>query len=279
LTVCLVVLGKHIETLQFIEVLLGDEPALEPEERFYQRLLAGDGTEAADMAEDGLRQQALGAYYDSVAIKALALAHTDAAQGKLSQEKQLKIRDTIEEVVEDLRDHHEQTDKPAAGGEAAPRAAQTASVAVLCVASRSPLDEAACVLLAQLLERHGLPARVQPAADVISAKSFKIDARDAPLVCLSYFGVVGSPAHVRYLIRRLRRVMPNARFLAGFWMLAGQQEKAEEWRAAVGAHLVATSLAQALAICVAEAQTRGVRVLEGSRSAAAAETLASPALA
>jgi hypothetical protein len=54
-----VVLGRHIETLQFIEVLLGDEPALEPEERFYQRLLAGDGTEAADMTEQGLRDRTL----------------------------------------------------------------------------------------------------------------------------------------------------------------------------------------------------------------------------
>src|SRR5207237_1435026 len=52
LTVCLVVLGKHIEALNFLEVLLGDEPALQPEERFYQRLLAGDATEAADQAED-----------------------------------------------------------------------------------------------------------------------------------------------------------------------------------------------------------------------------------
>lgn len=104
LTVCLVVLGRHIEALQFIEVLLGDEPALEPEERFYQRLLAGDGTEAADMAEQGLREQSLSAYYDAVPMRALGLAQGDAAQGKLTREKQLKVRDTIEEVVEELRE-------------------------------------------------------------------------------------------------------------------------------------------------------------------------------
>ena len=109
-------------------------------------------------------------------------------------------------------------------------------------------------MLTQLLEKHGLPALAQPFADVSSARSFKIDAPDAPLVCLSYFGSGANPAHVRYLIRRLRRVMPNARFLAGFWMLLGQDDKAEEWRVAVGAHLVATSLSQALAICVSEAQ-------------------------
>jgi hypothetical protein len=69
---------------------------------------------------------------------------------------------------------------------------------VLCVASRSPLDEAASVMLAQLLGKHGLTARVQPFADVSS--SVKIDAPDAPLICLFYFGSASNPAHVRFLI-------------------------------------------------------------------------------
>ena len=115
LTVCLVVLGRHIEALQFIEVLLGDEPALEPHERFYQRLLAGDDTEAADMAEAELKKKSLSAYYDAVAMPALALAQTDAAHGKLSQEKQLEICDTVEEVVEDLSDYEDKD--PESGAE------------------------------------------------------------------------------------------------------------------------------------------------------------------
>jgi predicted PurR-regulated permease PerM len=266
LTVCLVVLGTHIEALQFIEVLLGDEPALEPEERFYQRLLAGDDTEAADMAEKQLKDHTLSSYYDAIPMRALALAQTDAAHGKLSHDKQLEVRDTIEEVVEDLREYADQTpdDHTKSHADAPIIASQNLTGTwrvnhpVLCVASRSPLDEAASVMLAQLLEKHGLPALVQPFADVSSARSFKIDAPDAPLVCLSYFGAIANPAHVRYLVRRLHRVMPNARFLAGFWMLEGQQEKAEEWRAAVGAHLVATSLSKALAVCVGEAQAHVV---------------------
>jgi hypothetical protein len=243
-------------------VLLGDEPALEPAEKFYQRLLAGDDTEAADMAETQLSKQRLASYYDTIPMRALALAQTDAAQGKLSHEKQLEVSDTIEEVVEDLSDHEdtasqEHTD-PGIDVPIIPTESLTGrwhvDHPVLCVASRSPLDEAASVMLAQLLAKHGVPARVQPFADVSSARTVKIDAPDAPLVCLSYFGSVSNPAHVRFLIRRLRRIMPNARFLAGFWMLLGQDEKAEEWRAAVGAHLVATSLSQALQICVGEAQ-------------------------
>ena len=116
-------------------------------------------------------------------------------------------------------------------------------------------------MFAQLLAKQGLSARVQPFTDVVTARAFKIDAPDAPLVCLSYFGSAGNPAHVRYLIRRLRRVMPNALFVAGFWMLRDEEEKAEEWRAAVGAHLVATSLSQAVAICVKEARAHAVDAL------------------
>ena len=112
LTVCLVVLGRHIEALEFIEVLLGDEPALEPEERFYQRLLAGDATEAADQAEKQLKEQSLSAYYDSVPMKAFALAQTDAANGKLPRDKQLAMRDTMAEIVDDLADYANEAPNP-----------------------------------------------------------------------------------------------------------------------------------------------------------------------
>ena len=262
LTVCLVVLGRHIDALNFIEVLLGDQPALQPQERLYQRLLAGDDTEAADMAEEQLKQRSLSAFYDSIAMPALALAQTDAAHGKLTHEKQLEIYDTIEEVAEhlsDFEDRDPQQEAPANASVVAPGPGNligpwAVDYPVLCVASRSPLDQAACTMFAQVLDKHGLRARVQPFTDVQSARSFKVDAPDASLVCVSYLGLVGNPAHVRHVIRRLRRVMPNARFLAGFWMLVGEEAKAEEWRLAVRADLVATSLSDALKVCLNEAR-------------------------
>ena len=73
------------------------------------------------------------------------------------------------------------------------------------------------------------------------------------MICLSYFGAVGNPAHVRFLIRRLKRMMPNAKFLAGYWMLGEDPGKGEDWKTAVGAHFVATSLTDAVAVCVREA--------------------------
>ena len=102
LTVCLVVLGKHIEALEFIAVALGDEPALKPEEQFYQRLLAGNAIEAAAEAEDQLKEQSLLEFYEAVPMRALGLAQVDAASGKLSLEKQAQLRDGIADVVEDL---------------------------------------------------------------------------------------------------------------------------------------------------------------------------------
>ena len=252
LTVCLVVLGRHIEALQFIDILLGDEPALDHDESFYQRLLSGNATEAADQAERQLKEMSLSSYYDSVPLQALALAQTDAVMGKLPMEKQQAIRDTLAEVVDALSDFG---DEGAGAGNNQLASAITAgpvSRPILCIASRSPLDEAASLMLVHLLEKHGLAAQSQPFADVAIAKAVKIDATDAPLVCLSYFGTGANPAHVRYLIRRLKRRMPKTKFLAGYWLLGTDAQKSEDWKTAVGAEFVATSLADAVAISVRE---------------------------
>ena len=112
-------------------------------------------------------------------------------------------------------------------------------------------------MLAHLLDKHGIAAWVQPFADIAGAKDFKVDTLDAPLVCISYFGSSSRPAHVRYVIRRLRRLMPGAKFLACFWLLGEDPGKVEEWRTSVGADFVATSLAEALAICVREGAQDG----------------------
>lgn len=280
LTVCLVVLGKHIESLRFIEILLGDEPALEPEERFYQRVLAGDANEAADQAEQQLKTTALSDYYDDVPMKALLLAQADAANGKLSRDKQVEIRDTIEEIVEDLDEfpdeaprlknaeaEEEKAEAHYGGDKAAVALLHSAPVLsrgqlpdawqlpcpVLCVPSRSALDESACLMLAQLLEKHGIGAWVQPFADVATPKNLRIAATDSPLVFLSYFGTASRPAPVRYLVRRLKRMMPQAKFMVGFWMLGDDRKKVEEWTKAVGADYGVTSLKEATAAVVAAA--------------------------
>ena len=83
LTLCLVVLGRHVERLEFLDIILGDRPPLTPVESFYQRILAGDPDEARAQAELMLKDRSLSSYYDEVAMKGLQLAAADAARGVL----------------------------------------------------------------------------------------------------------------------------------------------------------------------------------------------------
>ena len=108
LTVCLVVLGRHVERLAFLDVMFGDRPALSPPEIFYQRMLAGDPTEATEKAEEFLKERSLSSYYDEVAIKGLQLAQSDLERDVLDQSRLGKVRDTVIEFVNDLSDQTDQ---------------------------------------------------------------------------------------------------------------------------------------------------------------------------
>jgi hypothetical protein len=111
LTICLVVLGRHVDRLKFLDVLLGDQPALTPSELAYQRMLAGDPTEATEQAQNFLNEKPLIVYYDEVLMGGLKLAQSDAERGSLDQERMQRIRDAVAEIVDDLSAHH---DKPEA---------------------------------------------------------------------------------------------------------------------------------------------------------------------
>jgi len=107
-------------------------------------------------------------------------------------------------------------------------------------------------MLAQILEKRAIKAVVQSIETSRTIKNLLVDVPDAQLVCLSYFGSADKPAHVRYQIRRFKRASPQARFLACFWMLDGDSAKVENWKVAVGADFVATSLDRAAQICTQE---------------------------
>jgi predicted PurR-regulated permease PerM len=285
-TVCLVVLGRHVEHLAFLEVILGDEPALAPEENFYQRMLAGDPHEAADQAEQFLKERSLSAFYDEVAIPGLALAQMDLSYWLLDAEKLAQIRETIHEVVDDLSDHddevpatksapkNEDADPPAspqADGEsnALPAVVEKQELApawrddtpVLCIGGRSPLDEAAATMLSQLLEKHGIGVRCEPREALATANIFRLETTGVLMVCLSYLDT-SRVAEMRYLVRRVRRKLPHALILAGFWGLpndlADENDRpGKDFQSSVGADLYATSLRQAVDLCIEAARIKG----------------------
>ena len=119
LTLCLVVLGRHVERLEFLDVILGDRPALTPVESFYQRMLAGDPDEARDQAEVLLRDRPLSSYYDEVALKGLQLAANDAARGVLTETQLERIKVSMHELIEDLDEHDDKEPESKDAAEAA----------------------------------------------------------------------------------------------------------------------------------------------------------------
>ena len=102
LTVCLVVLGRHVERLWYLDVLLGDQPALAPPEIFYQRMLAGDPAEAIDQGWQFLKERALITYYDEVALAGLLLAQEDLSRGTLDRARQSEVGAALRTVVDRL---------------------------------------------------------------------------------------------------------------------------------------------------------------------------------
>jgi predicted PurR-regulated permease PerM len=248
LTMCLVVLGRHVERLQFLEVLLGDQPALAPEESFYQRILADDPDEAAHQAEAFLKEQPLSAYYDQVAIKGLALAQLDVNRGTLDHEQRVRLKSAVDDIIDDLSGHEDAaaTDIKEGEPDAAPMAPvlSDAELApswrgkpVLCVAGRGSLDEASAAMLAQLLEKHGIGSRVVPREAVSARHLDQLDVVGVQMACLCYLEP-GTFANARYLVRRLRRRLPKATMMAGFWTLTVEQAEERDALGATGVDIV-----------------------------------------
>ncbi len=254
LTMCLVVLGRHVEHFQFLEVLLGDRPALAPEERFYQRLLADDPDEAAHQAEGFLKHNPLSVYYDEVAIKGLALAQLDVNRGMLDHAQRVRVKEAVEWVIDDLSDHSDEsaTSPGAPEGERPPAVLTPEELApswretpVLCIAGRGSLDEAAAAMLAQLLENRGIGTRVVSSDAVSVANLTRLDVAGVQMAFLSYLEP-GSFTNPRYLVRRLRRRLPRAMIVAGLWTLTAQEAVDRDALAATRADCVVTSLRQAV---------------------------------
>jgi predicted PurR-regulated permease PerM len=278
LTVCLVVLGRHVERLAFLDVMFGDRPALSPAEIFYQRMLAGDPTEATEKAEEFLKERSLSSYYDEVAIKGLQLAQSDLERDVLDQSRIGKVRDTVIEFVNDLSDQTDQEptgDRATADAEAA--AAVEAAAAepvpadlpilqpdelpiewkgdnpVLCIAGRTALDEAAGIMFAQLCNVHGLRTRVEGPEVLSTNNIFRLESEGVALVCLSYLNAP-NPAQIRYAVRRLRRKLSQARIMVGLWSGLDGMEGTEALRESSKADLFASTLREATRTCIEAAQ-------------------------
>jgi predicted PurR-regulated permease PerM len=256
LTLCLLVLGRHVEQFEFLDVVLGDQPPLTLEESFYQRMLAADPDEAARQAEEFLKERPLSAYYDEVAIKGLALAQLDADRGALDHERCTRIKQAVDVVIDDLSDHTEVSPPSAKENlveiEVPSQALSEEEIdsawrrhTVLCIAGRGSLDEAAAAMLEQLLEQRGISGRVVSSEAVSAANIIRLDMMEVNIACLSHLEPSGF-TNARYLIRRLRRKLPRVQILVGLWMLSEEDAKRSDALRETGADLVVTSLREAV---------------------------------
>ncbi|MCJ2082784.1 AI-2E family transporter [Methylobacterium sp. J-090] len=268
ITVCLVVLGRHIERLWFLDVILGDQPALSPPEIFYQRMLAGDPAEAIDQGELFLKARALVTYYDEVVLAGLLMAQEDLARGALDRERQGEVGTSLRTVVTRLgtrpvrraksgRSKTGNSETSAAVAAVGPDRQVAAIVRaqadlapgwrgprpVLCVSSRGPFDEAATLMLSQILGQHGLAAQVMSMAALRQGEQPPV-VEGIAMVCFSYLEPV-SLSQIRLNVRQARRAIPGVRVLVGFWR-ERDPSTLERLRRTVSADVLVTSLNGAL---------------------------------
>jgi len=236
LTVCLVVLGRYVPQLKFLEILLGNEPVLSPEETLYQRLLAQDPEEATEQAEDFAREKSISAFCDEVAVPALVMAQSDSDRGALSRERRAVIAAGMATLLDNLA---EDTAVDVDSGD-------FGQPTIACLAGRNELDLAAAWLLQHLLRLRGHRVIVFSPDAVSTFNIERLPLQGVAVVCLSLVSTSGA-ARARYLVRRIRRRSRRARLLIGFWGQNPARFSVEEAAVATAADAVVTTLAAALA--------------------------------
>ncbi len=263
LTVCLVVLGRHVDRLEFLDVLFSNRPALTPVENFYQRMLADDPEEAQEHAEMILQECSLSAYYDDVVLKGLELAARDAARGVLTPDQKADIRASITALVEDLEEREDGLPEPSRTPKLLPPvegdiACSSEPIpdpspddlpevwrregAVLLVAGRGFLDGAATAIADQLLRKRGFGTRQVPFAEVARVRLAAWDPGTPQAVCVISLALSGEPAHLSRLVARVRRKLETVPVVAGLWRLDEPVFSDESLRAKLGADDHVTSL-------------------------------------
>ena len=258
LTLLLVVLGRHVERFSFLAVLFGDAPPLTPAEGFYHKVVSGHVHEATEQAYTLLHEQSLVAYYDEVALPGLRLFQGDLNQELLPLDNVARIVATIDKIIELANDYEEASDEGVEAHDHAPAIATSLSpdlvksdALVLCVAGRSPFDRPAADMLTQLLARQSVETRIVATEQLSPSRLPDLAADAVAIACLSYIAADEIPGHLRLAIRRLRRLFPRVKILVGLWTYEDEEEGAlARLPGELGADMVATSLAEAVDICL-----------------------------
>jgi hypothetical protein len=248
LTVCLAVIGRYVPSLRFLGVLLSDEEVLTPEKRFYQRLLAADVEEAAEVAEEFLKGKTLDELYDVVIVPALALAKADNLAGRLGEEQQEFVFENCRLLVEDIAPRAkeiiagENGSRHRLNGKERPAEnAPAVEPKVLALPAHGPADEIAALMLSQLMVERDVPARAVSAEALASERLELAGGEKIDVVCVVALRSEGF-IHARYLCKRLRAQFPDLRIVAA---IISDDKDREERDLSAWTNEVAASLSEA----------------------------------
>jgi predicted PurR-regulated permease PerM len=224
LTVCVVVLGRHVPHLSFLHILLGDQPVLTPDAHLYQRLLAMDDPEARLVAQQYRHEHSLLELYDSVIIPAITLAEQDRHKGALDPDREEFLFQVLREMI---ADSSEQTETAEQGHATYPR--QTVGLAsggrVFSLPAHDEADEIAAAMLAQLLEQVGYATITLPLGSSFQTTLALIEPAQNDIFCISAVPPFAF-AQARTLGRELRVKFPGVKVVIGVWGFAGETKRA-----------------------------------------------------
>ncbi len=235
LTVCLLVIGKHVPELSYLDTLLGSDPVLDPKTRVYQRLLAGDPEEAVEVLLDDLEHRPLVEVYDTVLIPALALAEFHWRRGDLDATRHTFMLQSLRAAIEELGEsrHAQSPQEPAPtttqpdGDVHLADASESSKPRVLCLPAHDEADELAGMMLKQLLEMSGCLVQVVSVTALVSEMVDLVEQHQADVVCISATPPAAT-MHARYLGKRIRARCPQVNMVVGLWNTKGDLNKATQ---------------------------------------------------
>jgi predicted PurR-regulated permease PerM/CheY-like chemotaxis protein len=207
LTVCLVVLGRHVPQFEFVYILFGDEPTLSPEAGYYQRMLAGKEQSARDLIEEFMEGKTQRELYDEVLIPALLMMEKDRHEGAVEPERERSIFRSTRELIEDFASEAPEPVEQRIG----PRG----QISIMIVSVRDEADELAGLMLGEILERNGYRAKTVP-PNVVSELVRAIESEHPDIVFISSIPPY-AVSHTRSICRRLRQGMPEVIPITCLW--------------------------------------------------------------
>ena len=243
LTVCLVVLGKHVPGLEFLATMMADTPALAPEYNYYQRLLAHDESEAADLIDRHVKTSPPDSAYDALLLPALNYAERDRLEGRLSPEDETAVIGATRELLSEAAAAARTAASPVAAPVPDPAELPSPRVPlrVLGYAAYGAADELALLMLGHAVRDLPIEVAVHPTR--LQASELIALVREQQVTALVIADLPPSPpSRTRYLIRRLRAAFPELRIVAGRWAPEALRDDGTRELMADGASHVSSSL-------------------------------------